>query len=53
MSMTRQGLSTVRTDHTDENLSAKGAYMLSESDGDRDVTLMATGSEVEIARCSG
>ncbi len=49
LSMTRQGLSTVRTEHTDENLSAKGAYVLVEADGDRDVTLMATGSEVEIA----
>jgi transketolase len=49
MSMTRQGLATLRTEHTDENLSAKGAYVLVDSDGDRDVTLMATGSEVEIA----
>ncbi len=48
MSMTRQGLSTVRTDHTDENLSAKGAYVLVDCDGERDVTLMASGSEVEI-----
>ena len=48
MSMTRQGLSTLRTDHTDENLSANGGYVLVEADGDRDVTLMATGSEVEI-----
>ncbi len=48
MSMTRQGLSTVRTDHTDENLSAKGAYVLKDCDGERDVTLMASGSEVEI-----
>ncbi|PLX35440.1 MAG: transketolase [Hyphomicrobiales bacterium] len=49
MSMTRQGLSTVRTSHTDENLCAKGAYVLVEAGGERDVTLMATGSEVEIA----
>lgn len=49
MSMTRQGLATLRTEHTDENLSAKGAYVLVDCDGDRDVTLMATGSEVEIA----
>ncbi len=49
MSMTRQKLSTVRTEHTDENLSAKGAYVLREADGGRDVTLLATGSEVEIA----
>ena len=48
MSMTRQGLATLRTEHTDENRSAKGGYVLVEADGDRDVTLMATGSEVEI-----
>ncbi len=48
MSMTRQGLATLRTEHTDENLCAKGAYVLRDVDGDRDVTLMATGSEVEI-----
>ena len=49
MSMTRQNLSTVRLEHTDENLSAKGAYVLRDVDGARDVTLLATGSEVEIA----
>ena len=49
MSMTRQNLPTVRTTHTDENLCAKGAYILREADGNRDVTLLATGSEVEIA----
>ncbi len=48
MSMTRQGLATLRVDHTDENLCAKGAYVLRDVDGDRDVTLLATGSEVEI-----
>jgi transketolase len=49
MAMTRQALATVRTEHTDENLCAKGAYVLVNCDGERDVTLMATGSEVEIA----
>ncbi len=49
MSLTRQGLPLVRTEHTAENLSAKGAYVLREADGERDVTLLATGSEVEIA----
>ncbi|PPC95491.1 MAG: transketolase, partial [Methylocystis sp.] len=34
---------------TGENLSAKGAYVLREAAGTRDVTLLATGSEVEIA----
>ncbi|WP_119677581.1 transketolase [Indioceanicola profundi] len=50
MALTRQGLATLRTEHTDENLTAKGAYVLREaSAGPRKVTLLATGSEVEIA----
>jgi transketolase len=49
LALTRQGLPTLRTDHTDENLSAKGAYVLAEADGDRTATILATGSEVEIA----
>jgi transketolase len=49
MALTRQNLATLRTTHTDENLSAKGAYELAPADGDAKVTLLATGSEVEIA----
>ncbi|MEQ8249868.1 MAG: transketolase [Oceanibaculum nanhaiense] len=49
LSLTRQGLPTVRTTHTAENLSAKGGYVLAEAEGKRQVTLIATGSEVEIA----
>lgn len=49
LALSRQGLPTLRTTHTDENLSAKGAYVLREAPGARDVTLLATGSEVEIA----
>jgi transketolase len=49
LSLTRQGLEPVRVEHTDNNLSAKGAYVLYEPDIGRDVTLMATGSEVELA----
>jgi len=50
MILTRQALTPLRTTHTDENLSAKGAYVLAEAEGGaRKVTLMATGSEVEIA----
>ena len=40
---------TVRTEHTDENLSAKGAYVLKEADGERQATILATGSEVSLA----
>ena len=49
LALSRQGLPTVRTEHTDDNLVAKGAYVLREPDGGRDVTLLATGSEVELA----
>ncbi|PPR09353.1 MAG: Transketolase [Alphaproteobacteria bacterium MarineAlpha11_Bin1] len=49
LALTRQGLPTLRTDHTDENLSAKGAYVLAEAEGERAATILATGSEVEIA----
>ncbi len=48
--LTRQGVSTLRLDHTDDNLSARGAYVLAESEGgDRRATVLATGSEVSIA----
>ena len=49
MVLTRQGVPTQRTSHTDDNLCAKGAYVLAEAGGDRQVTLFATGSEVSIA----
>jgi transketolase len=49
LALTRQGLPLLRTNHTDENLSAKGAYVLIEPEGGRDVTLIGTGSEVAIA----
>ena len=47
--LSRQGLPCLRSGEHKENKSAKGAYVLSEPEGGRDVTLMATGSEVEIA----
>ncbi len=46
--LSRQNLATARTTHTDENLTAKGAYELV-GDASAKVTLLATGSEVEIA----
>lgn len=48
MTLTRQKVKSARTSHTDENLSAKGAYVVSDADGAQAV-LIATGSEVEIA----
>jgi transketolase len=49
LALTRQNLPVVRPDGVGENLSAKGAYVLLEPEGGRDVTLIATGSEVTIA----
>jgi transketolase len=39
----------LRTTHTDENLCAKGAYVIRSVPDKRDVTLLATGSEVGLA----
>ncbi|MDE0706051.1 MAG: transketolase [Rhodospirillaceae bacterium] len=49
LALTRQGLPTLRTDHRAENACARGAYVLAEAEGERQVTLLATGSEVSIA----
>ncbi len=49
LSLTRQGLPTLRTEHKSKNLSAQGAYVLADADGRRQAILLATGSEVEIA----
>ncbi len=48
LALSRQNLPVLRTS-IDVNLSAKGAYVLSEADGPRDLTLLATGSEVSLA----
>ena len=49
LSLTRQNLKTLRTDHKTKNLTAQGAYVLADATGKRQAILMATGSEVEIA----
>lgn len=49
LALSRQGLPMLRTSHTTDNPSANGAYILRDCAGERDITLMATGSEVEIA----
>ena len=46
--LSRQNLPAVRTS-AEVNLTAKGGYVLQEADGARDVTLIATGSEVSLA----
>ncbi|RFC64425.1 transketolase [Fulvimarina endophytica] len=48
LALTRQGLPVVR-EEASENLTLRGGYVLREASGNRDVTLMASGSEIEIA----
>ena len=45
----RQAVPQVRDQRIDENLSAKGAYVIREPKGERDITIIATGTEVSIA----
>jgi transketolase len=49
LALSRQNLPTVRTRAEDANLSARGAYELAGADGEAEVSLFATGSEVQIA----
>jgi transketolase len=49
LALTRQNLKPVRTEASDANLSARGAYRLRAAQNARKVILLATGSEVEIA----
>ena len=49
LALTRQGLAPTRTTHSSENLSAKGGYIAAAAEGERKATILATGSEVEIA----
>ena len=49
LSLTRQGVATLRTEHRNKNLTEQGAYVLADAEGKRQAILMATGSEVEIA----
>ena len=49
LALSRQNLPAVRKVHTAQNMVAKGGYVLAEATGRRQVILIATGSEVEIA----
>jgi len=49
LALTRQALPLLRHDAASENRSARGAYVLVEGSHAREVTLLATGSEVSIA----
>lgn len=49
LALSRQALPMLRQTDGDQNLSALGAYVVKDARGPRDITLLATGSEVEIA----
>ena len=49
LALTRQGLPAVRTEYDEENMCAYGAYELATASDDAQVTIFASGSEVEIA----
>ncbi|MGB6118434.1 MAG: transketolase [Mesorhizobium sp.] len=49
LALTRQNLPALRTEYSEENLSAQGAYELVRASDEAKVTIFATGSEVEIA----
>jgi transketolase len=49
LALTRQNLRPVRTERSEENLCARGAYRLRAAVHPRKVIIIATGSEVEIA----
>ena len=47
--LTRQGLPQLTTRQDDDNLVARGGYVVRDADGNRAVTLIATGSELMLA----
>ena len=49
LALTRQNLPALRGEHVEENLCALGAYELLAASDEAEVTIFATGSEVEIA----
>ncbi len=49
LALSRQGLKAFRSEKTNQNLVSNGGYVLNNISQDRDITLIATGSEIEIA----
>ncbi|MEM8541343.1 MAG: transketolase [Pseudomonadota bacterium] len=49
LALTRQGLPAVRKEYDEENMCAYGAYEIATASDDAQVTIFASGSEVEIA----
>ena len=49
LALSRQGLKTFRDEKGNDNLTSKGGYLVKDFGNERDLTIIATGSEVEIA----
>ncbi len=49
LALSRQGVPQLRLDTVNENLTARGGYVLREAVGPRDVTLIGTGTELHMA----
>jgi len=49
LSLTRQGVPTLRHEHKNKNLTEQGAYVLADAQNKRQAILIATGSEVSVA----
>lgn len=49
LALSRQNLPTLRTTHTDDNLSSRGGYVLADCAGEPKAVILATGSEVQLA----
>ncbi|TFF23339.1 transketolase [Jiella endophytica] len=49
MALSRQGVPTLRSGSVSENKTRKGAYVLKDTDGPRDITILSTGTEVSLA----
>ena len=49
LALSRQGLPAIRDEKNFENLTEKGGYIIKDVKGNRDVSILASGSEVNIA----
>jgi transketolase len=49
LALTRQNLPPIRTEASDENLCARGAYRVKATENGRRLVILATGSEVQVA----
>ncbi|MGU9961402.1 MAG: transketolase [Candidatus Puniceispirillales bacterium WSBS_2018_MAG_OTU23] len=49
LALSRQATPTLRAEQSSENMTLKGGYLLRETVGRRDITIMATGTELALA----